>query len=281
VPCFYGDQYNVLFPVAEANAIFISTRVSKTYYIAQSGCDDAPVPQCADRSTTAYSKEFYYANIENFTIFIEHNVRGNQIDLTALSTQLQGQLINSKGKVVKEMKQKNRNGDIFTVGELLTAAGITLEDPSESPLSAGESLRHAGSVIIVFVTYSNELWDSRKISYTYRLAYISGAEFKAEQPQILDNNDMIVYNRHGIRMVFVQTGTIGTFSFLVLLINLVSAGVLVKFATLFVDYVALRVLPQSKLYRSYKFESTVDFTDLRRKEDGPSVELVTTTTTPL
>jgi hypothetical protein len=61
----------------------------------------------------------------------------------------------------------------------------------------------------------------------------------------------------------VQTGLIGAFSFITLLINLVSGIVLIKVATTVVDMVAIRLLPQKDYYRQYKYEETVDFSDLR------------------
>jgi hypothetical protein len=68
ISCFYGDEYNVLFPVAEANAMFVSTKFTRTQYAAKSGCEDAPVPDCAVRSNITSSKTFYFADIENFTV---------------------------------------------------------------------------------------------------------------------------------------------------------------------------------------------------------------------
>jgi hypothetical protein len=48
-------------------------------------------------------------------------------------------------------------------------------------------------------------------------------------------------------------GTIGVFSFITLLINLVSGIVLVRVATTVVDLVAIRLLPQKNHYKYYKF----------------------------
>ena len=53
------------------------------------------------------------------------------------------------------------------------------------------------------------------------------------------------------------------FSFITLLINLVAAAALIKVATTVVDLVAIKLLPQRSIYRKYKYEETLDFSDIR------------------
>lgn len=86
---------------------------------------------------------------------------------------------------------------------------------------------------------------------------------QAEIPSYATDGTLTINNRHGLRIVFVQTGLIGAFSFITLLVNLVSGVVLIKVATTIVDLVAIRLLPQRSYYKQYKYEETVDFSDLR------------------
>lgn len=48
-----------------------------------------------------------------------------------------------------------RIGDIMTINDILTAAGITLADISQSPFSKGEeTLRDGGAVLMIFIEYA-------------------------------------------------------------------------------------------------------------------------------
>jgi len=130
-------------------------------------------------------------------------------------------------------------------------------------------------VLIVFIKYSNSLTDAKLLTYDYMVRWISGAEFKAEFP-FYEGDQLLVMNRHGVRIVFLQVGSIGVFNFLTLLINLVSGLVLVKVAATLVDVLALKLLPQRDIYKKYKYEMTADFSDIRDgkvqvefKEDEP------------
>ena len=54
-------------------------------------------------------------------------MRGNEIDVTKLNTQLTGTLLDKHGNTLKKFDQVGRVGDVVTIGELLDAAGLTLE----------------------------------------------------------------------------------------------------------------------------------------------------------
>jgi len=265
IPCYYGDQYDLVFPVSEVDAMFISTRITKTYFKALNECvTDQLSYSCRQRSDILYNTTYYFASVEDFTISIEHLVRGDQVNVTKLNTDIDGQLLDSNENVLKSFTDDARPSDIISVSDLLQAAGISLSDLSQSKgPEKGEPLRNAGVVLIIFVTYSNSLTNVAKISYTYRVAYIPGADYQADEPRWLQNADMILYSRHGIRMVFIQTGLIGQFDFLTLLTTIVSGLVLTSLATLFVDVIALRVLPERSMYKHYKREVTIDFAEFR------------------
>jgi hypothetical protein len=126
-------------------------------------------------------------------------------------------------------------------------------------------------VIVVIVDYTNRKSDMSELKYTYRASAIAGTEIKFLEPSILPNNNVLLNNRHGVRVVFVLGGTIGSFNFMALLRNLVAALGLLKVSSLITDQLMLRVLPQRDLYEDYKYQKTEDFSDIReRKNDVKS-----------
>ena len=86
-------------------------------------------------------------------LLIEHTVHGDNIDLTLMNVNAVGNLIDQQGRTLMTFKNSSRLGDIITIGSILTAAGITLEDQSLSPLAHNETLRTGGIVILVFIEY--------------------------------------------------------------------------------------------------------------------------------
>jgi len=147
------------------------------------------------------------------------------------------------------------------VSDILEASGISLDDVGKST----NTTRYDGVVIIMFIEYSNSVTSPGTISYNYKVKTVNGAEYKIEEPQRIfeDPGYLVIYNRHGIRLIYIQSGSVGRFNFLVLLISLVSGLVLVNLSTTLVDLVAMRVLPQRQLYSGYKYEKTEDFSDIR------------------
>jgi hypothetical protein len=148
-------------------------------------------------------------------------VRGEAIDVTATNTKMKGKLLNSKGQTVISYSNLTRTADIMSLRDLLDASGIALEgtpllnynssliDLDKSPLAKGnETLRSSGTVIILFIEYANLVSDSKVLTYNYVPRYIVGAEFKAEVPFYEPNGNLLVNNRHGVRIVFIQSGTL-------------------------------------------------------------------------
>jgi hypothetical protein len=90
---------------------------------------------------------------------------------------------------------------------------------------------------------------------------VNGSEFKITQTVYNLDGSISYYDRHGIRIVFAQTGSIGKFNFISLLLNLVAALALFRVATLVVDGIMVYFLPQKKLYHREKFQETLDFND--------------------
>ncbi|KAJ3042813.1 cytochrome c oxidase subunit 1 [Rhizophlyctis rosea] len=155
-------------------------------------------------------------------------------------------------------------GDVVTVQQMLDASLVDLDAKSEAiAVNTGETIRSAGIVITVVIDYKNRATEYSELTYKYRPSKVANQEFKALQNMMLPNGTNLNINRHGVRIVFVQTGSIGTFDFLTLLKNLVAAFALLSVARLVVEKAMLWILPMRHVYKNYKFESTDDFSDIR------------------
>lgn len=86
-----------------------------------------------------------------------------------------------------------------------------------------ETIRSAGFIISMPIYYANRQSSSNldDIRYKYIPATLARSEMKLTE--VIHNSDgSITYlDRHGIRIMFGQTGVIGTFDFLALVLNLV------------------------------------------------------------
>ncbi|KAI9223901.1 hypothetical protein BC828DRAFT_198883 [Blastocladiella britannica] len=178
-------------------------------------------------------------------------------------------------------------GDILTVQDILLAANITsLDNQSTSPsANPGDSMRSSGIVLIGIVTvfpfnglkhtlnrlswtgmidYHNSVTDPNTFTYTYRFYAIDGAEAKTLENRYIPTGpvsstaSLQEWNRHGIRIKFVQTGKVGSFQLIALLTNLVASVALFRMATLVVEILMLYVLPEKAVYQHYKYTVTED-----------------------
>ena len=99
------------------------------------------------------------------------------------------------------------------------------------------------------IEYSN--LEDGKPTYTYRVTRVPGQEYKVMQPVAgLSHNSRSLLNRHGIKLVFIQTGRIGRFSFTTLAIQLVTALGLLSVAVTLVE-VSFCFLPQLEYFHHF------------------------------
>lgn len=83
------------------------------------------------------------------------------------------------------------------------------------------SRREAGVVVLMSISYTNlESFDQESYSYTIQLSHIEDSEFQATEV-IYNNypNTRILIERAGIRILFLQGGSIGQFDFPVRTMN--------------------------------------------------------------
>lgn len=288
LPCRYWDAVQTLYPAVEASSMFVSTRVtmvSQTLVNAANpsagGCDERmATPNCVYDNGT--SETFFVAQPEDFTVMVDHSAFAPLVGVQVEATDLAGRLLNSTGGRINvtapEFVGKRGFADILRIGTLLRAAGVDDLDAetdfrSRKPNATAESFRYAGLQLLVFVTYSNtETFNLSDVSYTYEVVRINRTEFKALQNVATKNiTNRLVYDRHGIRLMFVQSGELGRFDFQTLLLSVVSGLGLLALSTLVVDVIAIRLMPARAVYKHFKFEETEDLLPSHNKhaqQDG-------------
>ncbi|CAG8732723.1 8831_t:CDS:2, partial [Ambispora leptoticha] len=121
----------------------------------------------------------------------------------------------------------------------------------------GESYRSSGIVIVIIIDYQN-LPFKNTITYKYRPQYIPGNEYKSVENIFMPNGSYVVKERHGLRLIFQQNGEIGRFDFISLLQNIVAGFALFSLATIIVEVLMLKFLPEKDVYEQVKFETTHD-----------------------
>ena len=89
--------------------------------------------------------------------------------------------------------------------------------------------------------------------------------------------DRILLNEHGLRIVAIQSGSLGAFDVGVLLTVITSSLTLLAVANTVVDSLAIYVLPEKNFYRVFKYPKTPHVTDLvEAKEKRASLTIVGT-----
>ncbi|GBB84270.1 hypothetical protein RclHR1_01090009 [Rhizophagus clarus] len=280
LPCVYWGANEIQYPSDGASFAFFTTRVSVSNYPPPPNCNflkaAAPNDPCVFNPATTPKNvlvpKSYIGDIESYTVMIEHSIRGKVNTISLRNGVMDGVLKDTKDNTIKRISNATRtaqnpkaNGDIFTVKELLDAAGVDLDGPSFAPgADPGEINRSSGIVIVIAIDYANVKMTVDEIKYTYRPQIINGAEYKATENIYNPDGSYTIIDRHGIRFVFQQIGQIGTFNAISLLTNLVAALALFKVATTLVELLMLNVLPERKNYGTFKYEETHDYGDFRK-----------------
>ncbi|KAF9133129.1 cytochrome c oxidase subunit 1, partial [Linnemannia schmuckeri] len=318
-PCLYWSSNDILYEPGVDGAL-VTTRAQITQYgpfnnqtaTTPQKCDvNVPIIAGCDphtAPTTLLLPTSLVADIERFTLMLEHSIRGQATGLQIRSGNMETGLLrdSESGEVLKTFTDQSRYvpavvtstvetkamdgsvtasataamdnskmvhlaGDVMTVGEFLRAAGVNLDEISTSPsASVNETVRSSGVVVIVVIQYAAKGWNPNKISYEYLPKAIPDQEYKViETIRDFRGGNRVEINRHGIRIVFSQAGQLGQFSLMTLLTNLVAAVALFKVANIIVELMMLRLHPQKKIYTRAKFEHAKDgIPPLRR--DGTS-----------
>lgn len=181
-----------------------------------------------------------------------------------------------------------------------TIMEIVDTDLDDVRILQNRTYRDDGIIVVVEIKYSNfEAWSgtSSTVTYSYKMNRLLDTNYKEENAIYNEYpKERVWRDKHGIKLVVLQTGQVGQFDITTLLVQITTScarpprafpyppvcGVrahtrmpllparacrltLLATATLIVDLLALRVLPQRQDYTKAKIEVTEDFSDLRER----------------
>ncbi|CAG8804197.1 18802_t:CDS:2, partial [Dentiscutata erythropus] len=141
LPCVFWSASEIQYPSDGAGYAFFTTRASIMNYPALPGCSFVKATSLSNNcfikelnNATAILPTSYIAGVENYTIMIEHSIRGKATSIALRNGVMDGELMSFDGKSLKTITNATRmasnpyaDGDIFTVQELLAAAGANLD----------------------------------------------------------------------------------------------------------------------------------------------------------
>ncbi|KAN0037339.1 hypothetical protein ACTFIV_002683 [Dictyostelium citrinum] len=268
--CVYFDDAFAAYPIGDDVGFTASTRMRISEQ--KTNCSLSE-PSCKFYTNTTMN--VYLADIESFTVYIDHTMYAPSSQIQFNGDDLSGYVLDQNGNEIQLNESVNTIGvegkpDILQLGKLLEFAGVNLDGPSL--VNSSNSIRYDGCILFVFIEYSNTFsYDLKKIKYVYSIKKVDDTAYDVPEVIILNNeNSRLYYKRHAIRLIFIQTGVIGSFNFQSLLLTLVSGLGLLTVSTLIVDQLAIRFLPQRKSYSTFKFQTTESFKMKKRivNDDG-------------
>lgn len=296
--CTIWDEADAVFPPVETAATFLTTRVKISEQ--QQVCPFSAT-RCQQTYVDTSTNEYFIADPEAFTLLVQHSARAptfyhdavvshgvsalnrmpasERLTFTGANNEMEGRLIGADGTTLKVFPKNTTDIPklIMPLSQILYAANTTLAHESQL-LGSNASLRFDGLVLLFQIYYSNMndskncavckifFNDGHALSYEYRVSIVSGAEFKIEQPVYSSGpSERTIYDRHGVRILFQQSGQVYRFEFSSFLLSIVSGMALVSAAHLVADQIAIRCMPQRKNYRALKYEVSEDFSTLRAR----------------
>jgi len=254
----YLDENFIVYPTTEDHDIFLTTRMTISQQILDNNCSLTDYNCSYD---DLYNTTMYIADIENFILLIDHSLFADGL-LHSNAAQLPGKLIDINNNVI------NFNGnsqigiinktDQLSVGLIMKAAGLDSLDLKSDIANA--TYRNYGLVFLMYISYSNvRTFDLNYIDYIITVRRADNTKYKGVQPTYTkDVQQRLLLDRHGIRLIVLQTGAIGQFDFPTLVLTIISGIGLFTIATTIVDFIATTLMPTKKLYSDFKYEETDD-----------------------
>eukprot|EP01065_Artemidia_motanka_P021714 TRINITY_DN25971_c0_g1_i3.p1 TRINITY_DN25971_c0_g1~~TRINITY_DN25971_c0_g1_i3.p1 ORF type:complete len:440 (+),score=145.70 TRINITY_DN25971_c0_g1_i3:39-1322(+) len=277
--CVDWDYHTIVQPPSEEFSVFITTRVSVTeYQPLPRDCQVNATPTLCGPWQPDTTRTLYVNSPERLSMLLAHGVhgRGGGIVVTQRdmdSAKLKGQReLNFCGgpqpgvghtdlsSSCDDAGSRNRPGDIFLLSDLLATVGIDLDELHDG---GSDTRRYDGVVLLLFIEYSGTGIDT-SLSYEYDVVLVPGHEYKYEEVLYRHDGTNVVrqvWNRHGVRVIVVQSGFVADFNFAELMKTLVIGLSLIKIARFLVEKLFIPALPLGWVYKNYRDVKTVDFSD--------------------
>ncbi len=265
--CLVWEEYQMNYPPDMLDSMMVCTRVSiSTQYRI---CQDLSAG-CINPWSMANASNYYITHVEAATIMIEHsmttqlyNTHKHNSLYAGSSRSLSGSLVNADDVTLMTFPPGR---DIISIGTLLGAGDIDLGRESDAEGDAGQSMRYSGIVVLVYIEYTNLV--NIQSEPTFKISVVRFPQAEHKTVQVIDTlagtgaanpTKRVLYNRHGIKFVFLQGGTIAAFDWPTLMVSLASALGLLSVASLVVEMIMLNVGKRKWLYTRAKFIDTVEF----------------------
>jgi len=262
--CKYFDSAIDVFPQAIDSSITISTRIRCSSQETSNIYFNTSDTVWNDKPNTTES--YYLADIERFTLQIDHTFFAPILDLQDNARDMKGFIKYANGTDVKLCEPKVETlgdineTDILSVCTLLRAAEINIDNET---VHGKECIRYSGAIFLVFLDYQNSVtrFFQPDTHYTVTVKLINNTEYKAVQAVYTKTlKERTIYNRHGLHFVFLQTGKLVKFDFQVLLLSLVSGMGMIAFSTTIVDLISTKVLGNKDVVSNLKYRTTPNLT---------------------
>jgi hypothetical protein len=288
-PCRWFDAFTSVYPPIESDAVFLSTRITFSQQTTTANCVDPAQPSCANAWTNVGEEEaVFVAQPELYTVLVDHAMAIPEfVNVSRTAEEMEGAFLDRQGLPVDPCQPyarrklpcpsiislgKDGTNDIIAMETILEAAGVESLDTfwytnkNKDGTTTPNTARYAGLIIILVIDYDNMgSFNESAISYTYTATAVSAAEYKAEQvwPEagVLQQNRSVI-DRHGIRLIVSQAGTVGRFDATQLLIVAVTSLGLLAVSNSIVDFLAFNVLKMRFVYSQYRMVTSVDFSEI-------------------
>jgi hypothetical protein len=251
--CNFFDETTAV-PIVETDRMFVTTETRSTLQSTSPECSDLGQLSCVflppyNRNNGNVTQRAFVADIELFTLLIDHNMNSPLAGLHYASTDMEGKLLSATGARVNPCDDyaglpggcptMAANGfdvalgspgkpDIVPLRTLLRAAGISSLDTLAGlkGADAGESHREAGLVLNVDISYTNYYLDASStrlgtgsmntsvVKYTYQVSTVRNTEYKLITGVSPFGNATVRQNlnRHGLRIIVTTSGWVGYFN---------------------------------------------------------------------
>ncbi|KAJ9455414.1 P2X receptor A [Diplonema papillatum] len=292
LPCAYMSTEDVSVP-SYGGTFFVTTRLtlSQLSYT----CDRTDYT-CIDGKKKAggYPLETetfngFVAGIEDATLYLIHTIQGRgEVKIERTLTEMYGEVLDCEGNVAKVMPKKSASvskyddleaNRIFSVRQLLVWARtddgecvdtVDLDEPSlnNPEKEPNNTFRYDGLTMHIIIDYDNTKGSTSDVEYTMSVSVLKKTDPKYQTLRNTATDSVKeLDNRHGILIVVVQTGKLGTFSFAALVIAGTAGLGLLAVANTLTDLVAKYVMPLKAEYRKLIFEYSQDFGDFKKQLD--------------